>query len=176
MYVGPTLAAVTTGARPVVPGPADLGLTDALAQLTFAVADLLGRIAQAHDVSIVQVRLFGILRDRRPTITELATFLQLDKSSVTGLVDRAEDRGLVERIASPVDRRSVQVALTPTGREVFERARASFEAELEDLVAELSPARRQQLSEAASAVALTAARRRGIVEPAADRPPPGGGG
>ena len=36
----------------------------------------------------------------RPTISELAGFLELDKSSVTGLVDRAEERGLVTRIAS----------------------------------------------------------------------------
>ena len=76
----------------------------------------LGRIAAAHDVSIVQTRLLGILRDRHPTIKELAGFLQLDKSSVTGLVDRAEERGLVERIASTVDRRSVQVILTPPAK------------------------------------------------------------
>ena len=79
-----------------LPGEGDLGLVDALAQLSFAVQGALGRIAAAHDLSIVQARLLGILRDRRPTITALAAFLQLDKSSVTGLVDRAQERGLVE--------------------------------------------------------------------------------
>ena len=33
------------------------------------------------------------LRDRQPTIKELAGFLQLDKTSVTGLVDRARSAG-----------------------------------------------------------------------------------
>ncbi len=81
-------------------GEADLGLVDALAQLSFAVQGALTRVAAAHDASIIQTRLLGILRDRHPTITELAAFLQLDKSSVTGLVDRAEERGLVRRVAS----------------------------------------------------------------------------
>ncbi len=42
-----------TGHRPVLtplPGEGDLGLVDALAQLTFAVQGALGRIAAAHDL------------------------------------------------------------------------------------------------------------------------------
>ena len=84
-----------------VPGEGDLGLVDGLAQLSFAVQGALGRIAATHDLSTVQARLLGVLRDRRSTIKELAAYLGLDKSSVTGLVDRAEGRGLVRRLASP---------------------------------------------------------------------------
>ena len=102
-------------------GGADLDLVDAPAQLSFAVQGALTRVAAAHDASIIQTRLLGILRDRHPTITELAAFLQLDKSSVTGLVDRAEERGLVRRVASERDRRSVQVTITPAGRELIHR-------------------------------------------------------
>ncbi|MFY9889091.1 MAG: MarR family transcriptional regulator [Streptosporangiaceae bacterium] len=143
-------------------GEADLGLVDALAQLSFAVQGALTRVAAAHDASIIQTRLLGILRDRHPTITELAAFLQLDKSSVTGLVDRAEERGLVRRVASAHDRRSVQVTITPAGQELFDRARADFEAALAALVAGLTPAQRCQLSAAASLVAVADARLRGI--------------
>jgi DNA-binding MarR family transcriptional regulator len=88
-----------------LPGEGDLGLVDALAQLTFAVQGAFSRITAEHDLSVPAARLLGIVRDRQPTIGELATFLQLDKSSVTGLVDRAAERGLVARTASPVDRR-----------------------------------------------------------------------
>src|ERR1700735_5610064 len=109
-----------------VSGGGDLGLVDALAQLTFAVQGTLGRIAAAHDLSIVQARLLGILRDRSPTIMELARFLQLDKSSVTGLVDRAQQRGLVTRTPSTFDRRSVHVTLTAAGRELVNGATAAF--------------------------------------------------
>src|SRR5271165_6640032 len=73
------------------------------------------RRAAEHDVSIIQARLLGVLRDRKPTINELAELLELDKSSTSGLVDRAERRGLVARIPSTLDRRSVHVALTRAG-------------------------------------------------------------
>ncbi len=151
--------------RPVLtplPGEGDLGLVDALAQLSFAVQGTLGRIAAACDLSIVQARLLGILRDRSPTIMELAKFLQLDKSSVTGLVDRAQERGLVKRAASTLDRRRVHVALTATGRELVDRAAAAFEAEIEILVADLNSVQRARLSSTASLVVVTDARRRGI--------------
>ncbi len=145
-----------------LPGQADLGLVDGLAQLTFAVQGALGRIAAAHDLSVVQARLLGILRDRRPTLKELAGFLQLDKSSVTGLVDRAEQRGLVERSPSPDDGRSVQVSLTAAGQDLVDRATSAFDREIADLVADLSPAQRSRLSATATVVVARDARRRGI--------------
>src|SRR3954462_10769404 len=70
---------------------------DVLVQLSFLVQGVLGRIAAEHDLSLTQVRLLGILRDRRPGMLELARHLGLDKSSMTGLVARAEKRGLVRR-------------------------------------------------------------------------------
>lgn len=145
-----------------LPGEGDLGLVDALAQLSFVVQGTLGRVAAAHDLSIVQARLLGILRDRRPTIKDLAGFLALDKSSVTGLVDRAEQRGLVQRVASPLDGRSVQVVLSRAGHDLVERAAAAFEAEIASLVADLSHASRDRLSAAASRIVATDARQRGI--------------
>ena len=161
-----------------IPGEGDLGRVDALAQLTFAVQGTLGRIAAAHELSIVQARLLGILRDRQPTIKELARFLQLDKSSVTGLVDRAQERGLVARTASTLDRRSVQVTITAAGQELLDQAQAAFESEIASLVADLTPAQRTRLSETASLIVAADARRRGIdifnVAPAS-QPVVGGG-
>ena len=135
---------------------------DALAQLTFVVQGLLGTIAAAHDVSIVQARLLGILRDRQPTIKELAGLLQLDKSSVTKLVDRAVQRGLVRRIPSMVDGRSVQVTITAAGQKVIDEASAAFETEVAELVTALSAAQRSRLSAIATIVVTEDARRRGI--------------
>jgi DNA-binding MarR family transcriptional regulator len=145
-----------------LPGEGDLGLVDALAQLSFAIQAVLGRVAAAHDASIVQARLLGILRDRTPTINELAGLLELDKSSVTGLVDRAQERGLVTRIASTVDRRSVQVVLTHAGQDLIDQAAAAFEAELSALVADLTAAQRTSLSATASLVVAAYAKQRGV--------------
>jgi MarR family transcriptional regulator, lower aerobic nicotinate degradation pathway regulator len=151
--------------RPVLtplPGEGDLGLVDALAQLTFAVQGAFGRIAAEYEVSVPAARLLGIVRDRQPTIGELATYLQTDKSSVTGLVDRAAERGLVVRTAAPVDRRSVRVAITNAGRELIDQGAAAFESEIAVLVADLTPDQRARLSQIASRVVAADARRRGI--------------
>jgi MarR family transcriptional regulator, lower aerobic nicotinate degradation pathway regulator len=143
-------------------GFADLGLVDALAQLSFSVHGILGRIAAGHDVTMAQTRLLGILRDRRPTIKELAGFLQVDKSSMTGLVDRAEERGLVERVSSTVDRRSVQVTITPAGRALVDRVTAEFETEIAHVAADLNPSQQARLSASASLIVVADARRRGV--------------
>jgi DNA-binding MarR family transcriptional regulator len=113
-------------------------LVDSLVRLSFAVQAILARVGATHDISIVQARLLGILRDREPTMAQLARHLNLDKSSVTGLVDRAERRGLVRRAATPVDGRSIQVALTEHGRVIATTFAAEVEAAVDALVAGFS--------------------------------------
>ncbi|MCU1536529.1 MAG: transcriptional regulator, MarR family, partial [Humibacillus sp.] len=51
-------------------------------------------------------------------------------TSVTNAVDRLEDAGLVTRTAHPEDRRTVLVALTPTGRTLAERATEALNSEV----------------------------------------------
>ena len=94
----------------------ELDPVDGLAQLAFVIMGMLERRAGEHDLSIAATRLLGVLRDREPTMQELARLLDLDKSSVTGLVNRAERRGLVARAPSAADRRAVRVRLTDEGR------------------------------------------------------------
>ena len=72
-------------------------LVDGLVELSFAVQSVLSDVASANDLSVPQLRLLGVLRDRQPGMLELANFFGVDKSSMTGLVDRAERRGLVRR-------------------------------------------------------------------------------
>jgi MarR family transcriptional regulator, lower aerobic nicotinate degradation pathway regulator len=124
---------VTDGlASPPAPaaGAGYISPVDGLAQLAFVVHEILERRATRHDLSITQVRLLGVLRDRRPTMNELGKLLGLDKSSITGLVDRAERRGLVTRIPSTEDRRTVFVGLTDYGRSLISRAAAGFGADV----------------------------------------------
>ncbi|HEX4109323.1 MAG TPA: MarR family transcriptional regulator [Solirubrobacteraceae bacterium] len=48
--------------------------------------------------------------------------LQVHRTSVTGLVDRLEERGLVVRTAHATDRRTTLAEITPAGRELAEQA------------------------------------------------------
>ncbi len=133
-------------------GQADLGIVDALAQLTFLVQGRLARHAAAHDLSMIQTRLLGVLHDRVPTMQELARLLELDKSSVSGLVDRAEKRGLVSRIPSSDDRRAVGVNLTSSGRRVVSGVVGAFQADIAAATRCLSVTERKQLSTLATRI------------------------
>jgi MarR family transcriptional regulator, lower aerobic nicotinate degradation pathway regulator len=151
-------------APPVAPSHAgqDPGLADALAQLSFLVHNALAEIAGQHDLSIIQMRLLGVLRDREPTMNALGRLLGLDKSSVSGLVDRAQRRGLVTRTVSAIDRRAVQVSITGTGRQLAEQGAARFTERIETLAAGLPDSDRQLLSQLAARILAADADRRGI--------------
>jgi DNA-binding MarR family transcriptional regulator len=135
---------------------------DALAQLSFLVHGALDEIAGQHDLSIIQTRLLGVLRDREPTMNQLGRLLGLDKSSISGLVDRAQRRGLVTRTVSASDRRAFQVSITDAGRQLVEQLAAQFAERIELSVAPLSDADRQRLSQLAAQVVASDAHRRGI--------------
>jgi DNA-binding MarR family transcriptional regulator len=76
----------------------------------------------------------------RTTVTALAQRLQLAQSSVTELVARAEQAGLIEREPSPNDARVVFLRLSPQGEQSFARAFRNLAAErnaLREAIAEL---------------------------------------
>jgi DNA-binding MarR family transcriptional regulator len=120
-------------------------LEDALVRSAFQVMGVLTRIGAEHDLSLTQLRVLGILRDRRPRMTELAAFLGLDKSTMSGLIDRAERRGLLERGRNPEDRRVVDVFITPAGLELAERVQGEIRRALEPATGRLDPEQGDQL-------------------------------
>lgn len=124
--------------------PSD-GLADALIQTTFEVTGVLSRIGAEHDLSLTQLRVLGILRERRPRVTDLAAHLGLDKSTISGLIDRAERRGHVVRERSTHDRRAVEVLLTAEGRELTHRMYDAAHRELTPMLDALDPDQRARL-------------------------------
>src|SRR5437868_3893877 len=120
-----------------------LTLVDALVQMSFQIQTILARMAAEQDVSIIQLRLMGVLRDREPGMLELARYLNLDKSSITGLVDRAERRGFVQRRATPEDGRAVHVSITPQGLQIASEVARQIEVEINLLVADLNETERE---------------------------------
>lgn len=120
-------------------------LIDALVRSTFQVTGVLTRIGAENDMSLTQLRVLGILRDRRPRVTELAAYLGLDKSTMSGLIDRAERRGLLARGKNPHDGRAVEVFLTPSGRELTRRLDLEIQHSLAPWLGQLQPEQRAQL-------------------------------
>jgi MarR family transcriptional regulator, lower aerobic nicotinate degradation pathway regulator len=68
----------------------------------------------------------------------------------------------VQRIASPIDGRSVHVRITRVGRELIDRGSAAFEGEMVELVGGLTTAQRARLAALATNIVATDAQRRGI--------------
>jgi DNA-binding MarR family transcriptional regulator len=68
-------------------------------------------------------------RSEKSTVTELAERLQLAQSTVTELVRRAEETGLVERERSPADGRIAHLRLTADGERRLAESFTSNESE-----------------------------------------------
>ncbi len=130
---------------PARPHP-ESALVDALAQTAFVTTSLLSRIAAKHDVSLTQLRVLAILRDRQVRMSELAHYLGLDRSTISGLVDRAERRGLARRTPNRDDGRAVDVALTAAGRRLAARGAEEVEAALAPLTEALTAADAERLT------------------------------
>ncbi len=75
-------------------------------------------------------------------MSALAEHAQTSQASLTGIIDRLEDHGLVERLRSDEDRRCVDVSITGAGREMLDQARAVFTGHLERTLAPLGPVER----------------------------------
>ena len=72
---------------------------------------------QELELSPPQGIVLRFLDEPRP-MGELAALMRCDNSNMTGIVDRLEERGLVERTAAERDRRVKLIALTERGREI----------------------------------------------------------
>jgi DNA-binding MarR family transcriptional regulator len=138
----------TTGPTQPAPDAAPIRqeLLDALVRASFATMAVLNRVGAEHDLSLTQLRVLAILRDRRVKVSELADYLGLDKSTVSGLVDRAAKRGLLQRSPNALDGRAVDVHVTAQGAELAERGAAEIAQALAPMTNSLAPAEARRLT------------------------------
>ncbi len=74
-----------------------------------------------------------------PTVTGLAKHLNISPPTVTGIVDRLETAGLVERRRIATDRRVVEVAATERGRRFVSEVFAAGEEQMRRLFELMEP-------------------------------------
>jgi len=142
--------------------PSDLGIVEALVRLSALVQQVLAEVADGFGLSVLQSRLLGVLRDREPSMARLGSLLGLDKSSTTGLVDRAQRKGLAHRVEVPEDRRAFRVVLTERGRDLDRAIATEVSRQVTGLTDGLSAADRERFSQLASQVIQQHAAARGI--------------
>lgn len=122
-------------------------LIDALARTSFEVMAVLNRIGAEHDLSLTQLRVLAILQDRRGKMSDLAEYLGLDKSTITGLVARAEKRGLLQRAPNPDDGRAIDVFLTAEGARLAETGRDEIAKALSPMIEPLTKSQALRLTD-----------------------------
>jgi DNA-binding MarR family transcriptional regulator len=84
------------------------------------------------------------------TPTELATRERVQRPTITRVVCRLEEAGLVTRAADPADGRSALITVTPAGREVLDAIRTRKDAFLSARLEALGPEDRATLERAAA--------------------------
>ena len=115
----------------------DLDAADGLIRLCRLVQGINARISDRHDLTPVQAKLICVLAFGPRGMAELAQCFGVEKATLTGLVDRAEQRGLVERSPVPGDRRALHVTLTDAGRLAATAFHAEATEELNYLLSSL---------------------------------------
>ncbi|MFE9041320.1 MarR family winged helix-turn-helix transcriptional regulator [Streptomyces sp. NPDC012421] len=105
--------------------------------VTLEVVELIGTVvaryhqeyeeaAAAHSLTGAQARVLGLLALEPTPMRKIAEKLKCEPSNVTGIIDRLESRGLVERRPDPADRRVKLAAPTDDGRDTARRLRESL--------------------------------------------------
>ena len=102
-------------------------------------------------ISMAQLHVMHLLEGHGElAMSRLADMLDVSFSAATGLVDRVEERGFVERIRVPEDRRIVLVRITAAGRQMLDDVELARTALLERVLDRLDET---QLIGVASAMA-----------------------
>jgi DNA-binding MarR family transcriptional regulator len=87
-----------------------------------------------------------LLRHGTVRLSQLSEHLRIAARSATEVVDGLQDRGLVERLPDPHDRRATLVRLTDQGAELGAAIRAARAAEAEGVFSKISESDRAELA------------------------------
>jgi DNA-binding MarR family transcriptional regulator len=114
------------------PVPRELDeVVDALLEMAKQTHEVVLAVAARHDLTAQQVGLLRLL-DKPVSMRAFAEELSCDPSNVTGLVDRVERLGLVDRVPDPDDRRIRMLTLTSEGRRLREKINGEVARDLAD--------------------------------------------
>ena len=136
----------------------DVTVRDIIAEIDSSISEL--RCAGSQHlvragVSMAHLHVMWLLKRHGDlSMGRLAEMLDVSLSNASGLIDRMVERGLVERIRVPDDRRLVLVALSDHGRAMLDHADVLRSDLLESILRRLRPEQLQRLALAMADVRL----------------------
>lgn len=99
------------------------------------------RLFRPHGLTAAQFNVLNLLSapeaEAGLSQRELADQLVVDRSNVTGLVDRMEKAGWVRRADDPADRRVYRVQLTATGKKLRQKVAPAYSEVVRQVTARL---------------------------------------
>jgi len=109
------------------------------------------KILREHGVSIPQVLCLNFLRntpDFRATQKEICSFLNLNPSTVTGIINRLESRGLIARLPKKDDKRKTTIVLTSKSSDLLDSIPPLLHERLSENLRTVSPGDAQTINNA----------------------------
>ena len=129
-----------------MPTPSAIDLVVQTVRTSNALLRASRRIFKPFGLSEAQFNILHILQDSSANLTqrELSDILIVDRSNVTGLIDRMETAGWVKRLPVAGDRRAYQVSLTAAGRKLWQKVYPHYEQAAAAVIAGLKPTQLSQ--------------------------------
>ena len=127
--------------------PVSANVFAAFRRATHVNRQLMGRLMADKGAHPGAAAVLRVLADRDGiSQRDLAELLHLSRPTVTAMLQRMEQAGLVERWDDEADQRLTRIRLTPKGREHGENLRSSFVEYVEGTLGTLSEADRLELA------------------------------
>jgi DNA-binding MarR family transcriptional regulator len=135
------------GARRARGNHCDLRILNAIRQIIRAVDIDSRKLAAQHNVTGPQLMcLLAVVENGSITSTDVAGRVHLDPSTLVGVLDRLEKKGLVLRERSHEDRREVHLTATEAGRKLAARTPYPMQHTLGEKLRGISASEREQIA------------------------------
>jgi DNA-binding MarR family transcriptional regulator len=144
-----TIAAPTTKRADGAPADTDALLDAVVGELHEMIGMMrcagTGRMVRSG-ISMTHLHILWLLEHHGDlTMGRLAELVDVSLSNASGLIDRMEERGLVERIRVPDDRRVVLVRVSPEGERMRDEIEAIKQDQMRSILAKLDAAQLTRL-------------------------------
>ena len=146
---GPDAGGATSDEVP--PQPFELQIVQSLRRIIRATDLYSRRLEQAHHITAPQlICLLAAANSEDITVTELAREVYLSPSTVVGILDRLEHKGLIARSRNSKDRRVVIISVTEKGRELSRTAPVPLQDSLSEALKKLTRQEQAQITDSLS--------------------------
>jgi DNA-binding MarR family transcriptional regulator len=144
----PAIEPAAVEVAPSKPATVDAILTEVSSWIGELRCASMGRLVQGH-VSLSHMHVLWLLQHHGAMpMSRLADLLDVSVSNATGIIDRMEEKGLIERVRVPDDRRLVLVRPAGNGLDALAQSESSKREGLRSVVGHLTAAERPVVLEA----------------------------